>query len=554
MKKSLISLLTAFLVLFSTSAVFAAGFTDMLNSKGEPHWSTPHVNDIVQKGLVSGYADGTYRPNNPVSRVEAIVFMSRLHPQDKVKTVYEANKTKWQAKLDANKIPDYARAAIVFALENNWFGEAYLKEFINTSNNAQKAALRYEFCVYLVRSMDWESQKSNAAVVKYTDTAKIVSQAIPYIELLGRKGVIGTTGDFNPNNAVTRGETAKMISISYPDSARAKAEGSGNNNNNNNNNSGNTGGSVTMPSGVVTEGKIESITSDAVDTIIVIKDKNDRSYNFKNKTEAIVVSIDGKASNVNSLKLGYSAKFYTDGITVKGIEASSVIETINKTLTGSVLEAGSTYIKIKTSNGQEEYNTSSSMTINKNGKSARLSELVKGDEITIKIEKSLVTSIEAKTVKMDLRNVVIMGINIKSSGYADVTVADEDGELYELSLTPNSAIFKGSKKVNISEMKIGLEADVYTNSNEILDLTLFGMTKGSVFAGKIEKANLREDYFYIKLDSGKSVKVNVSSTTEIIEYLTNKPKSVYDLSDGMNVVVTGFEGISAIESTKVSYY
>lgn len=555
MKKSLISLLTAFLVLFSSSSAFAAEFTDMLNSKGEPHWSTPYVNDIVKKGLVSGYADGTYRPNNPVTRIEAIVFMSRLHPQDKVKSVYEGNKAKWQSKLDANKIPDYARAAVVFALENNWFGEGYLKDFINPSNNAQKTALRYEFAVYLVRALDWEGQKSNAAVVKYTDTDKIIKQAIPYIELLGRKGVVATTGAFNPNNPVTRGETAKMISITYPDSARAKAEGTGGSGGTGDTGgTGNTGGGVTMPSGVVMEGKIEAITSDANYTIITIRDKNDRSYAFTNKTSGIVISLDGKASDVSKLKEDYPVKLYTDGTTVKGIEASSKIETVNKTLSGSVMEVGSSYIKVKTSNGYEEYSTASSVAVTKNGKDVRLSDLVKGDELTVKITNSLITSVDAKTVKLDLRNVVIMGINIKSSGYADVTVSDEDGELYELALTPNSSIFKGSKKVSLSELKIGYEADVYTNSNEILDLTLFGMTKGSAFAGKIEKANLREDYFYIKLDTGKSVKVNVSTTTEIIEYLTNKPKSVYDLTDGMNVVVTGFEGIDAIEATKVSYY
>lgn len=79
----------------------------------------------------------------------------------------------------------------------------YLKEFIDSSTKKQKDALRYEFCVYLVRALNWETQLSNAAVVKYKDASTIIKQAVAYIELLGRKGIVATTGEFFPNKSVT---------------------------------------------------------------------------------------------------------------------------------------------------------------------------------------------------------------------------------------------------------------------------------------------------------------------------------------------------------------
>ena len=65
-----------------------------------------YVNDIATKGLVSGYSDGTFKPNASVSRIDAIVFMARLYPSEIVSSTYAQNKDKWAKKLSDNQLAD----------------------------------------------------------------------------------------------------------------------------------------------------------------------------------------------------------------------------------------------------------------------------------------------------------------------------------------------------------------------------------------------------------------------------------------------------------------
>lgn len=48
-------------------------FTDITN-----HWAAPSITVLVQKGIVKGYTDGTFRPNDGVTRAELVTMMNRL--------------------------------------------------------------------------------------------------------------------------------------------------------------------------------------------------------------------------------------------------------------------------------------------------------------------------------------------------------------------------------------------------------------------------------------------------------------------------------------------
>ncbi|MBR0088530.1 MAG: S-layer homology domain-containing protein, partial [Clostridia bacterium] len=40
-------------------------------------WARPYINDMTEKGYISGYEDGTYRPDNDVTRQEALSLFAR---------------------------------------------------------------------------------------------------------------------------------------------------------------------------------------------------------------------------------------------------------------------------------------------------------------------------------------------------------------------------------------------------------------------------------------------------------------------------------------------
>lgn len=550
-KKKVIAILMSSVILSGPLLSHAATFSDMKDSKGKDHWSLPFVNDISSKGLVGGYSDGTFKPNKPVSRIESVVFISRLFPVETVKATFEANKTKWDAKLKANLIPDFAKSAVVFGLENGWYTEAYLKEFINSKDKSQKDAQRYEFVVYLVRALGWDKEMSNAAVVSYKDTKTIPKQAVPYVEILGKKGVIATSGDFNPLKAVTRGEVAKMLSISYPNSQKAKA--------------GSTTapttptlptqpGIVTMPSGTLVEGKMKQVTIDhQQNAIVLITDARGEIKSYTNRLNGVVVSLDGKSADLLAIREGFNVKLYTDGTTLKGIEGTS-ISTINKDTKGEIASITSNAVKIKSGNVTEEFTFASNAKVMKDGKEARILDLKVGDDITARIENSMVISAEAKTVRRTMKNVVIKGVTSFSNGSASIIIADEQGNQYTMEFTTNSTAYMSNKKVGVNSIAVGYEADIYANSSEILDITLYGEARGTVITGVITDTNLRDDIIYVKKSDGKEIKVFIKRGAEVYDQITNNKKRVDDLAKNQNVIINGFEASNSFEATRIAFY
>ena len=69
-------LLIIVLVVFSTSYVWA--YSDLSST----HWAYDSVMKMKDKGIILGYPDDTFRPNNLVTRAELAALITRvfLHP------------------------------------------------------------------------------------------------------------------------------------------------------------------------------------------------------------------------------------------------------------------------------------------------------------------------------------------------------------------------------------------------------------------------------------------------------------------------------------------
>ena len=78
MKKRVLSLLLAVLVAASLpTAVLAAEYTDL-----EGHWSEPYITELTDLGYLTGYTDGTVRPDRTITACEALTLLSRFYSPD----------------------------------------------------------------------------------------------------------------------------------------------------------------------------------------------------------------------------------------------------------------------------------------------------------------------------------------------------------------------------------------------------------------------------------------------------------------------------------------
>ncbi|CCQ94125.1 hypothetical protein CULT_170008 [[Clostridium] ultunense Esp] len=76
-----------------------------------PTWSRTYVAGAVEKGVINGYSDGTFKANNPISRVEMAVMIVRA-------LGLPANDGAMLTFSDANRIPAWAKGAVAAAVEN----------------------------------------------------------------------------------------------------------------------------------------------------------------------------------------------------------------------------------------------------------------------------------------------------------------------------------------------------------------------------------------------------------------------------------------------------
>jgi spore germination protein YaaH len=91
-------------------------FSDIKN-----HWANKEINLIAQKGIINGYEDGTFRPNENVTREEMATILYRLlkleYSNDNFKSFSDVSSAKWSY----NEITALSSIGILNGYEDNTF-------------------------------------------------------------------------------------------------------------------------------------------------------------------------------------------------------------------------------------------------------------------------------------------------------------------------------------------------------------------------------------------------------------------------------------------------
>ena len=73
-RRMLFMLVTVLVVLVASTIAYAAVFTDITG-----HWAEDEITSMYEEGIVKGHEDGTYGPEELVTRAQMAVFLDRLH-------------------------------------------------------------------------------------------------------------------------------------------------------------------------------------------------------------------------------------------------------------------------------------------------------------------------------------------------------------------------------------------------------------------------------------------------------------------------------------------
>ncbi|WP_372631955.1 Ig-like domain-containing protein [Cohnella sp.] len=167
------------------------------------HWAEAEIKAAVAKGIVTGYQDGTFRPNQQVSRVE---FAALLNRALKLIGSEGASENPQSEFTDAASIPTWARSSVTEAT-----AQGLIRGFADGTFRPGELISRTEMAVIAARALHLsEAPDSKLAFV---DANEIPVWARDAVAAVQRAGLInGKNGNrFDPRAPVTRAEAAGLI-------------------------------------------------------------------------------------------------------------------------------------------------------------------------------------------------------------------------------------------------------------------------------------------------------------------------------------------------------
>lgn len=156
------------------------------------------INFLKNNEIIRGYSDGTFKPENPVSRVEALKFIYEgLNITVPVRVVLEFSDTDSKAW--------YAR--YVAAAQQHGIVQGYQGNVFKPANSVTKA----EFLKMLLESAGYNAKSYVPATKPFSDVA-VNAWYAGYVQVAKDKNLLDTsTNVFQPDKAMTREEVAQIL-------------------------------------------------------------------------------------------------------------------------------------------------------------------------------------------------------------------------------------------------------------------------------------------------------------------------------------------------------
>lgn len=571
-------------VISASLTVGAASFSDISG-----HWAESYVKAMVDKGYIKGYDDGTFKPNKTITNTEALILLSRmLGVEDENNKTTVNNAVSAYSSVLSKYTTDY-KNEISYLLYRGVIDTSDLDTYISDANKSQ-SLLRYQCAVLLTKLLGADEEVKNNVFISssYSDTAQIPSEARPYVEYVRDAKImegmgVDSYGDpiFGPNESVTRGQMAKMLSslidvlnvktvkgtvssvdsfgetvtvmnkaYEIEDGTIVKLDGK-----DADFGSIKSGMSVTIiivkdsvsmieaqsetSSAKSLKGLIVAATTGADGREITISDPEDSSdrYTYEVYEDAKIL-ISGATDTFGKLKSGQYVELTVDadGIVTK-VSTLEKSESVVGTIYGKNLEAAVPTVTVENSKGEKtEYELSGNdISITRNGASATILDIVAGDSVTMKLTYGKVTKIsagsETQSSSGSIKSVthstsgttIVVSVNDKTTEYsvgsgATITVDGAEGTVYDL--RPGSDIKFKAESTKLTK----IETTKAVSSNSV--------------QGTVTSVQTSHNILMVKSGSNE-IAVGTTNSTKIISSATGSNVKLSSIATGAEVTVTG---------------
>lgn len=299
--------------------VSAKEFKDV-KAKGPYGWAYTYIDVLSDKGIINGYEDDTYRPENKVSIEEVFkLLVGVINPDGK--EVKEA-KGKYEKICKNNGVSNWAIESMSVALNRGIVTEGQLKEMSsNKMFGPNRVAYpdREAIAIFFALGLDLPSN-GDESLLKHKDKNSMSQLLKSYLPSLVKEGIFsatGSDGNFEGRRAIKRSEMAKITKTSY-DFAK------------------NVDLSLKKEEKEAAGKVILSTKLNNVDQIIIEKDDKRSNFKVDSKTEFVMGD---KKIKMSDVKIGQEVKikyYKTNDDTITGIATKVDVEKTESALVGYI--------------------------------------------------------------------------------------------------------------------------------------------------------------------------------------------------------------------------
>jgi len=172
-------------------------FMSYNNNDISGHWAAESINQLFRTKSLSGYPDGTFRPDNTISRAEFATILVKEFNLNSVKgKVFEDTSSHWAS--------DYITAAAEHGI---------VKGYNDTLFGPDDPITREQMVVMLVKAAHIDTFNSADLANIFTDSSQISDWAKDAVFAANKSGILSgyPNGNFRPQGQASRAEAANVI-------------------------------------------------------------------------------------------------------------------------------------------------------------------------------------------------------------------------------------------------------------------------------------------------------------------------------------------------------
>ena len=446
--RKLLSVLLAMFLLAAVFSVPVVAFSDLTG-----HWAASYMEDLAEKNYLTGYSDGTMRPENQITGAEALTILSRFYTPDEA-AVQRMEEDFGDTVLDA--LPanlSWASREVVICLAAGILREDELA-VLDLSVPIEKELLS----VFLVRAMQQErvaTAYGTGVSLGFLDEQDITSAYRGYIYTLFRAGIVeGDNNYFYPHASVTRAVCATMVSrsLDYMERNGIVPEISGYRN-------------TTTQQGVIVAAGGETISIRGLDSLI-------RYYEIPASAKT---TVNGATRLLSSLYVGDYATVTLDtagNVTAISVDSRSSVTWVQGSITRTSTSGSLRQIYLLNADAgtYATYTVSSGTALQQGGQAVGFSDLKTGNFATLKLTGSSLSAVYSQPADQKL----IGTISALEFGSTITLLIDDGSETlycFYLDIANLPTILKGTAAISIDNLKAGDRITVNITSGAISSIT-----------------------------------------------------------------------------------